>query len=252
MSPSVPAEPDVRVYPDPPAVARAAAELVAWTAAESIARQGTFSLVLSGGSTPRLLHQILADPAQPYRSKIDWPKVEIYFGDERAVPPDHPDSNYRMAQETLLSRVPIAPQNVHRIRGEINPEETAIDYGRLLKSRFGETGGPDLTLLGMGDDGHTASLFPHTPAIDETRHRAVAHFVEKSTTGPSWRITMTAPFINRSGTVAALITGAGKAQRLKEVLHGPRDPKRLPIQLITPRSGRLYWLVDQAAASGLQ
>jgi 6-phosphogluconolactonase len=248
---SAPSSPDVRVYPDPPAVARAAAEMIARTAAEAVDRNGAFSLVLSGGSTPKLLHNILSDPGQPYRSKIDWPKVEIYFGDERAVPPDHADSNYKMARETLLSKVPIPPQNVHRIRGEIKPDEAAIEYGRMLKSRFGETGGPDLTLLGMGDDGHTASLFPHTPALDETRHRAVAQFVEKSTTGANWRITMTAPFINRSAAVAALVTGAGKAQRLKEVLHGPRDSKRLPIQLIAPASGRLIWLVDQAAAGAL-
>jgi 6-phosphogluconolactonase len=246
-----PVSPDVRIYSDPPAVARAAAELIAWSAAESIARSGTFSLVLSGGSTPRLLHDILSDSVQPYRAKIDWPRIEIYFGDERAVPPDHADSNYRMAHETLLSKVPIPPQNVHRIRGEINPQEAAVEYGRLLKSRFGESGGPDLTLLGMGDDGHTASLFPHTPALDETRHRAVAQFVEKSTTGASWRITMTAPFINRSSTIAALVTGAGKASRLKEVLHGPRHPGRLPIQLIVPTPGRLIWLVDQAAAGAL-
>jgi 6-phosphogluconolactonase len=247
----MPASPDVRRYPDPPAVARAAADLVAEAAEKAIARNGKFSLVLSGGSTPKLLQQILADPAQGYRSRIEWPKVEVYFGDERVVPPDHADSNYKMAHETLLSRVPIPPPNVHRIRGEINPEEAAIEYGRMLKARFGETGGPDLTLLGMGDDGHTASLFPYTPALDETRHRAVAQFVEKSTTGPSWRITMTAPLINRSDTVAALVTGAGKAGRLNEVLYGPRDPKRLPIQLIAPAPGRLVWLVDQAAAGAL-
>ena len=242
---------DVRVYDDAPAVARAAAEMIVDAARAAIDERGAFSLVLSGGSTPKLLHQLLADPAGPFRDRIDWSKVEIYFGDERAVPPDHADSNYKMAQETLLSRVPIQPQNVHRMRGEIEPEAAAIEYGKMLKARFGD-GGPDVTLLGMGDDGHTASLFPHTPAVDETHHRTVAQFVEKSTTGPSWRITMTAPFINRSRLVAAMVTGAGKASRLKEVLHGPRDPRRLPIQLIAPAPGRMIWLVDRAAGSGLK
>ena len=242
---------DVRIYPEPVAVARAAAELVAQSAADAIGRKGSFRVVLSGGSTPKLLHNILCDPGQPYRSKVDWARVEVYFGDERAVPPSHADSNYRMAHETLLTKVPILPQNVHRIRGEVDAEESAVEYGRLLKSRFGETGGPDLTLLGMGDDGHTASLFPHTPALEETRHRAVAQFVEKSTTGASWRITMTAPLINRSAMVVVLVTGAGKAARLDEVLHGPREPGRLPMQLIAPASGRMIWLIDQPAAGAL-
>jgi 6-phosphogluconolactonase len=243
--------PDVRVYDDPPAVARAAAELIVDAARQAIHDRGAFSLVLSGGSTPKLLHQLLADPAGPFRDRIDWPKVEIYFGDERAVPPDHADSNFKMAHETLLSRVPIPPQNVHRMRGENNPQDAAIEYGKMLKSRFADAG-PDLTLLGMGDDGHTASLFPQTPALDETHHRCVAHFVQKSTTGPSWRITMTAPFLNRSKTIAALITGANKATRLNEVLNGPRDPKRLPIQLITPSPGRMIWLIDRPASAALK
>jgi 6-phosphogluconolactonase len=242
---------EVRFYPDPPAVARAAAGLLTQAARHAVADHGSFSLVLSGGSTPKLLHQLLADPAQAFRDQIDWQEVEIYFGDERAVPPDHADSNYRMARDTLLSRVPIPEVNVHRIPCEINPEEAAVEYGKLLKARFGESGGPDLTLLGMGEDGHTASLFPHTPALAETRHRAFAQFVLNSTTGPSWRMTMTAPFLNRSREVAVLVTGANKAKRLREVLHGPHDPQRLPIQLIAPASGRVIWLVDDPAGAAL-
>ncbi|HEY7118281.1 MAG TPA: 6-phosphogluconolactonase [Tepidisphaeraceae bacterium] len=241
--------PDIRVLPDSPAIARAAADLIAATAGELAARGEPFSLVLSGGSTPRLLYQLLA--ADPYRGRIDWPNVEIYFGDERAVPTDHPDSNFKMANEALLAHVPIKPENIHRMRGEIDPNQAAIEYGRMLKERFGDDGGPDITLLGMGDDGHTASLFPHTPAVGETRHRCVAQFVEHSTTGRSWRITLTAPFINRSAQVLALVTGASKAARLAEVLYGPRDPERLPIQLIQPAPGRLIWLIDQAAAAQL-
>jgi 6-phosphogluconolactonase len=242
---------DVRVYRDPPAVARGAAELVTRAAEQAISARGVFSLVLSGGSTPKLLYENLADLQGPYRGRTDWSKIEVYFGDERAVPPESDDSNYRMAKQSLLSRVPIPLENVHRMRGEIDPEQAAVEYGKMLKARFGESGGPDLTLLGMGEDGHTASLFPFTPALDENLHRCVAQFVEKSTTGPSWRITLAAPFINRSAAVAVLVTGAGKAQRLKEVLHGPREAKRLPIQLVAPASGNLVWLVDSAAAADL-
>jgi 6-phosphogluconolactonase len=241
--------PDIRIYPDAQAIARAAAELIAESAGTAINAKGIFSLVLSGGSTPKLLYALLAQ--EPFRSQIDWKSVEIYFGDERTVPPDHADSNYRMANDALLSHVPIKPENIHRMRGEIDPNEAAIEYGRLLKTKFGE-GGPDLTFLGMGDDGHTASLFPHTPLLNETHHRCAAQFVEKSTTGATWRITLTAPFIKRSQTVAMLITGASKAARLDEVLHGPRDPMRLPVQLIAPTSGALIWMVDEAAASELR
>jgi 6-phosphogluconolactonase len=248
--------PDIRVFPDSPAVARAAADEIVTAARaarlsspKSASQAGRpFSLVLSGGSTPKLLYQLLANP--PYRDEIDWRTVEIYFGDERAVPPDHADSNYKMAHEALLAHVPLKPENIHRMQGETDPTAAAIAYGRMLKSRFGDAG-PDITLLGMGDDGHTASLFPHTPAVRETHHRCTAQFVEKSTTGPSWRITLTAPFINRSALVLPLITGPSKAARLNEVLHGPRDPDRLPIHLIQPSPGRLEWLLDTAAAAQL-
>jgi len=239
---------DIRVFKDSPAVAQAAAEMILASAREAAAAGRNFSLVLSGGSTPKLLYQLLA--AEPYRSRVDWTRMEIYFGDERVVPVDHADSNFKMANEALISRVPLKPENVHRMRGEIDPNQAAIEYGQMLKARFGE-GGPDITLLGMGDDGHTASLFPHTSALDETQHRCVAHFVEKSTTGKSWRITLTAPFINRSATVLLLVTGASKAARLAEILHGPRDPKRLPIQLIDPASGQLIWMLDEAAATNI-
>lgn len=241
--------PDVTVFPDPAAVARAAADRILALARTAVAGTGAFSLVLSGGSTPRMLYELLA--AEPYRSQLDWARVDLFFGDERAVPPDHAESNFRMASEALISRLPLEPARVHRMRGEIDPQAAAVEYGRTLQARFGEMApgaGPDVTLLGMGDDGHTASLFPGTPAIDETRHRCVAQFVEKSTTGRSWRITLTAPFLNTSRHVLVLVTGAGKAAPLREVLHGPRDPRRLPIQSIAPAGG-VTWLVDRAAAA---
>jgi 6-phosphogluconolactonase len=240
---------EILTFPDPPAVAKAAAELFVQSAADAIANRGSFAVALSGGSTPKLLFNLIA--SDPYRSRIDWPNIEIYFADERAVPPDHADSNFKLANDTLLSRVPLKPENIHRMRGETEPSAAAIEYGQMLKSRFGDTGGPDLTLLGMGDDGHTASLFPHTPALAETRHRCAAQFVENSTTGPSWRITLTAPFINRSTQIWILVTGPSKAARLREVLHGPSDPKRLPVQLIAPAAGKMLWFLDHPAASQL-
>jgi 6-phosphogluconolactonase len=239
---------DIRVFPDSPAVARAAADIILGVAAARAAAGQNFSLVLSGGSTPKLLYQLLA--AEPYRSKIDWSKFEIFFGDERCVAPDHADSNFKMANEALISRVPLKAENIHRMRGEIDPNQAAIEYGQMLKARFGE-GGPDITLLGMGDDGHTASLFPHTAPITETHHRCVAHYVEKSTTGKSWRITLTPPFFNRSAQVLLLVTGAAKAPRVAEIMNGPKDPQRLPIQIIQPTSGALIWMLDEPAAAKL-
>jgi 6-phosphogluconolactonase len=232
----------VRVLVSPAEVAKAAAQRIVAAASDAIFEKGTFSVVLSGGSTPENLYVKLAE--KPFRDQIDWPKVEVFFGDERCVPPSHPESNYRMAFAALLSKVPIAPANVHRIRGELEPEQAAMEYGRMLKERFGD-GGPDLVLLGMGDDGHTASLFPETAALDEQEHRCVANYVEKLHT---WRITLTAPFINRANQVCVLVTGANKAQRVAEVVEGPQEPKRLPIQLIRPASGNLIWMMDSAAA----
>ena len=235
-------DPEIKVLPDVPDVAHEAAERIVAAANLAAVEGRTFSVALSGGSTPKALYEMLALDA--YRSRVDWAKVEVFFGDERNVPPDHKDSNYRMAREALLSKVPIPGDNVYRMHGELDPNEAAKQYGQTLKEKFGD-GGLDLILLGMGDDGHTASLFPATKALDETKHRCVANYVDKLKT---WRITLTAPFINRSKQVIVLVTGAGKADRLAEVLEGPRDPKRLPIQLINPANGRLVWLVDAAAA----
>jgi len=235
-------DPEIKVVPDAAEVAHEAAERVIAAASRAADEGRTFSIALSGGSTPKALFELLA--TDPYKSRIDWAKVEVFFGDERTVPPDHKDSNYRMAREALLSKVPIPGDNVYRMAGERDPNTGAREYGQMLKEKFGD-GGIDLVLLGMGDDGHTASLFPETEALDETKHRCVANFVPKLNT---WRLTLTAPFINRSAQVILLVSGASKAQRLQEVLEGAPDPRRLPVQLIKPASGRLTWLVDAAAA----
>jgi len=234
---------EIKVLPDAKSMTEEAARRIVAAAETKLANtQCFFSLVLSGGSTPKALYEMLA--AEPYRSQLNWSKIEIYFGDERCVPPDHPDSNYLMAHTAMLSKLPIPEPNIHRMRGEIPPEQAAMEYGQLLKNAFGD-GGPDLVLLGMGDDGHTASLFPGTAALDETHHRCVANYVEKMKT---WRITMTYPFLNKAAEVMFLISGASKAGRVHEVLEGPRDPKRLPIQGIQP-AGKLSWLLDAPAAS---
>jgi len=244
----MPAAPEILILPDSDAIAHEAAMRVIAMAHRAIETYQTFSLALSGGSTPKKLYSLLA--SDEFRNQIDWPRVEIYFGDERCVPPDNPESNYLMAEQTLLSKVPISAGNVHRMRGEIDPEEAAKEYGQMLKQKFGD-GGLDLILLGLGDDGHAASLFPGTKAVDETHHRVVANYAEHSTTGKSWRITFTAPFINRAANIVFLVSGPAKANALKEVLNGPRDPRRLPAQMIRPASGKVVWLVDVPAAARL-
>ncbi|HEY8666791.1 MAG TPA: 6-phosphogluconolactonase [Tepidisphaeraceae bacterium] len=232
----------IKVLTNDKALADEAARRFVELAGQAIALTGKFNVALAGGSTPKAMYRLLA--MDPLRGQVQWENVEIFFGDERCVPPNHPDSNFRMASETLLSLVPIPRQSIHRMRGEIDPNEAAREYGQLLKEKFGD-GGLDLCLLGMGDDGHTASLFPGTTALLESKHRCVANYVEKL---KAWRITLTAPFINRSREVMVLISGGSKAKRLHEVLEGPRDMLRLPIQLIDPAHGKLTWLVDVPAA----
>ncbi len=238
---------EIKVVPDAKAVAAEAAERVAAAAERAIAASGRFSIALSGGSTPKALYGLLA--AEPYRSRIDWSKVHVLFGDERAVPPDHKDSNYRMAAEALLTKVPIPGDNVYRMKGELAEriDEAAKEYGLMLKEEFPL--GLDVILLGMGGDGHTASIFPHTKAVAEKEHRVIGYFAENSSTGKSWRITMTAPFINEAREILVLLAGADKAKRLAEVLEGPEEPERLPMQLIKPLHGKLNWIIDVAAAA---
>jgi 6-phosphogluconolactonase len=236
------AEPTIEVVPDADAIAQACARRIMLMADGVIAAGGRFSLALSGGSTPKTLYKLLATPA--YSKRIDWKKWDIYFGDERCVPPVHPDSNYRMARESLLDYVPIAAEHVYRMMGEIEPQAAAKEYGQMLKENFGD-GGLNVVLLGMGDDGHTASLFPQTAALDETNHRCVANYVEKL---GMWRITLTAPFINRAKLVLVMVSGAAKARRVDEVLQGPRDPRNLPIQMIQPVDGEMAWVMDAGAA----
>jgi 6-phosphogluconolactonase len=240
--------PDIRIFETAEEVARAAADYFVETADKSISADGRFSVALAGGSTPRRTYQLLA--SEEYRNRLPWSKVHIFFGDERTVPATHADSNFRMAEEAMISRLPIPEPNVHRIVGEGDAVANASLYEGELKIFFDGAIWPrlNLVLLGMGDDGHTASLFPGTEALNEARAWVVANWVEKLKT---YRITLTAPAINHAANVLFLVAGAGKAERLAEVLRGPRNPQQLPSQLIQPVSGSLVWLVDKAAAARL-
>jgi 6-phosphogluconolactonase len=240
------------VVADQTALAKEAAERCARTAQEAVARAGRFTIALSGGSTPRLLYSLLA--TEPYATRLPWSKTHVFWGDERAVPPGDPDSNFGMAKATLLDRVPIPADRVHRIEAE-RPDlnVTTREYEAEIARVFAvpPTGDPpslDLILLGLGPDGHTASLFPHTEAIRERARWVVPNHVP---TLKTVRVTLTAPILNRAATVLFLVTGADKASALQAVLEGPADPDRLPAQLIRPTSGRLIWLADRAAASML-
>lgn len=208
----------------------------------------SFSLALSGGSTPRGLFRLLA--TDPYRSQCPWSSCKIFWGDERCVPPDHSDSNFRMAKESLLDHVSIDPRHVFRMEGEREPEEAARRYEQVLSQQVqrGENNLPrfDLMLLGMGPDAHTASLFPGTPALQETQRAVVANWVEKLQT---FRITLTPPVLNAAENVVFLVCGEDKAQAVQCVLEGPRIPERYPAQLVDPSSGHVTWMMDQAAAN---
>ena len=245
-------KPILRRFGDAEQVAQAAAREFVRCAGEAIATQKRFTVALSGGSTPRRLFQILAEA--PLRAQVDWPRVEFFWGDERSVPPDHADSNYRMAREAMLDKLGIAPEKIHRLQGEASDLEAAVrEYQGEIARVFGVSpeGPPpsfDLVLLGMGTDGHTASLFPQTTALKETKRWVVPNHVAKFNT---YRLTMTAGILNRAAEVLFVVAGADKADRLVEVLEGPPDTERLPSQLIQPVPGKLLWFLDNAAAARL-
>lgn len=236
-----------RVYEDSHQLAAAAAEAFVEEARGAIEERGRFTGALAGGSTPKALYGLLAER---HRDAVDWSKVHAFFGDERPVPPDHEDSNYRTAKEALLDRVPVG--GVHRMRGELDPAEAARLYERELREFFdlglapGEPPRFDLILLGMGGDGHTLSLFPRTPALDVRDRLAVENPVEKL---GQTRITLTLPTANAAREVHFLVAGEGKAEALKEVLEGDADPRDYPSKLIRPANGNLTWMLDRAAAS---
>jgi 6-phosphogluconolactonase len=235
----------VLVFDTPEDVALAAAERVGDYANQAIAKHGVFSLALAGGNTPKRVYELLA--LNPHKNLIEWSNVHLFFGDERCVPPDHPDSNYAMVHRALISKIDIPLSNVHRIIGEVDPQEGATAYESELGNFFGGVAVPrfDLVLLGMGDDGHTASLFPNSASLAEKFRWVV---VTKAPSGQD-RISLTLPAINNAEHVMFLVTGSGKAQRLAEVFEDRPITNKLPAQQIMPGKGTLEWLIDREAGS---
>lgn len=235
----------IEVLADAPAIAQAGAERFVAAAQRTLGDCERFSVALAGGSTPKAMYQLLAGT---YRDRVEWSRVDVFFGDERCVPPDHKDSNYKMAREALLDHVPLGADRVHRIAGERNPPEAAAAYQEILKRVLGSHGIPhiDLVLLGMGPDGHTASLFPGTTALEEKQALVTATWVEKLNT---WRVTLTAPALNAAVEVVVMAGGAEKVDNLKVALEGPDGS--VPIQLVKPSSGQMTWLVNRAASAKL-
>lgn len=246
-----PAEREVRILPDAAAITRRAAELFVQAAQEAVATSDSFTVALSGGSTPKSLYSLLADDAG-LRAQLPWEKMHFFFGDERHVPPDHPDSNFRMANEALFAKALVKAAHITHIKGEYaDAEKAALEYEQALRGYFIIEAGAlprfDLVLLGMGDEGHTLSLFPGTKAL----HAPPDRFVVRNWVGKLYteRITLTAPAVNQASRVIFLVTRADKAPALKAVLEGPHEPEQLPAQLIQPAHGKLLWLVDKAAGA---
>lgn len=229
-------------------LSRAAAQLFVEIAGRSIDARGRFSVALSGGSTPRALYERLTRPE--FRDRVDWTNVKFFFGDERRVPHDSPESNFRMARESLLDELRIDPGDVHAWETlEENPTETALKYANELKEFFGGRPRFDLVLLGLGSDAHTASLFPHTEALHERERFAVENWIEKL---GDYRFTITFPVINNAANTIFLVSGEAKAQAVSDVLEGDFRPDDLPAQFVLPENGELYWLLDEPAASLLR
>jgi len=232
---------------------RRAAEVVVEAADRAVGASGGFTIALAGGGTPAPLYRLLATP--PYAQRVDWAHTHVCWGDERCVPPTEPASNYRMAHDTLLSHVTIRAEHVHRMHGELDPLEGAAAYERELRTMFPDAAAPDrpprfdLVLLGLGPDGHTASLFPGGSAIHERARWVVAEHVPSVS---MWRVTLTPVVLNAAREIVFLVSGTEKAQAVAHVLEGPRDPARWPAQVVAPPEGRVRWLVDVGAAGGLR
>lgn len=225
-------------------LSRNAADLFVETANEAVRTFGRFSVALSGGSTPKSLYRLLA--SDEFRERIDWENAFFFFGDERNVPSDHRDSNFRMANEALFSAVPIPEQNIHKWNTSLsNPSAVAADYQKQVEKYFEGPPCFDLVLLGLGPDCHTASLFPNTSALSNTHDLVAANWVAKLN---AYRFTMTASAINQAARVAFIVSGEEKAEAVARVMNGPRNVENFPAQLICPTNGKLYWFLDRGSA----
>jgi 6-phosphogluconolactonase len=242
---------EYRVYDSADALSRAAAAHFLESAQAAVRARGRARIAVSGGHTPKTTFELLANPAEPFLKAMPWERIELYWVDERCVPPDHPDSNYRMTREAMLSKAPLKSEQVFRVEGELEPDVAAARYEGTIRNQFrlegAETPRFDVLALGMGDDGHTASLFPHTAALHELSRIAIANHVPQQK--ESWRVTLTWPVIVEASDLFFLIEGKSKADPLHRVLQGPYDPETLPSQLIQPKSGQLLYLLDRDAAA---
>lgn len=239
----------VEVLSDLEAINHQAASFFVNASRDSIAAKNRFAVAISGGSTPRRLYALLG--AEPYRDRVDWQHVHFFWADERCVPKEDEESNFKTAFDTLLWKVSISDGNIHRIRGEEDPDKAAGDYEEEIKMFFGISGSPmfDLIILGMGEDGHTASLFPGSKALQETIRIAVPVYLEKPNRN---RITLTVPVLNNAAQVLFLVAGDSKVKAVSEVLGDGEERKRYPAGLISPVHGSVTWLIDRKAAGGLK
>jgi 6-phosphogluconolactonase len=261
---------ELHIYKDAEELSNAAAGWIATTISTTLKTRDRFTIALSGGSTPERLHRILA--AAPYKDQVDWSRMHIFWGDERAVPFEDSRNNAKMAYDTLLNFVAVPDSQIHVMRTDITPEQSALEYEKILHqyfdavpggtSAYGKTNGKDATgatgllpnsfdlvLLGMGDDGHTLSLFPGTQVVHEEKAWATSFFLKAQ---DMYRITLTKTIVNRAARIAFLTTGPKKTHALKEVLKGDYNPDLYPSQVIRPLNGELHWFVDEAAAAGLK
>ena len=234
---------NIHAYPNKEKLVAATTELAANCIEQAIKQNGLCNMALSGGNTPGGIFSLLA--SNPYRDRLDWSRLHLFWGDERMVPQEHQDSNFRMVQETLLNHIEIPDVNVHRIRGEIAPEKSAEEYAELLGVHFKEDLPHfDLILLGLGEDGHTASLFPETDAVDECEKYAVAVFVPKLS---AWRVTLTLPVLNAAREVLFLVSGRSKSEMIQRIISMKQPAKELPATMVNPQSGELHWMLDSEA-----
>lgn len=241
---------NIAIYPDIDVLSHEAAQYIVRIATASVKSHGRFTIALSGGTTPRKLYGLLG--SEPYRSQIDWTLVHIFWSDERCVPPDSEESNYHLAHEVLLSKISIPAVQVHRMPADMPDRNAASqEYTNEMRRVFGTDGIPnfDLIQLGMGPEGHTASLFPHQAALHEQQRLVVPVSVPKP---PPDRLTFTPPLLNAARNVLFLVTGSDKADALHAVLEDPYNPDEYPAQIVRPPNGEVTWMVDTAAAAKLQ
>jgi len=238
---------EIKIFPNLDVLSQEAADFFVRIARKSINEKGNFSVALSGGSTPKPLYQALT--ASERQEKLEWEKIHLFWGDERCVPPDHLDSNYRMVMENLLQYISIPDENVHRVPTEMDPIMAAFSYEETLRGFFKESLPRfDLVFLGMGGDGHTASLFPHSAGLNEEARWFIVNYAPERET---WRLTLTKNAINSAKHVVVLVAGRSKADMLSDVLNGDYQPVKKPIQLISPVDGKMIWFLDRDAANNL-